>query len=499
MLLSAALIVKNEEKFLGTCLRSLKGLADEVVVVDTGSTDRTADIAIAEGARLYHRPWTGDFSAARNEAIKLARGDWILYIDADERVSGGDPELVRAQLRAARYIGYRVQLRPRPGFTPYWEMRLFRNHPQIRFRGIIHENIWPALNERQAQSGGRIGHTELVLDHDGYEGDQGAKHLRNQPLLEQSLAADPSRVYSQCHLASIREALGDAAGAEQAWAEAMRLVRSKQTRQPEDVLPFLHEIERGLATDDSPGPLGLLDEALALFPGQLQLLWLRARALIAAGRPAQATGVLEELVRLGQSGEFDKSWAYDLRLFGVLAYELLAACYFGEGLYVDALRYFELAAAAEPANLEYRVKAALCGRLLGGRLLGGRLLAAPAASGLGRETLGLQGGQRFENLLGRRGREVERLPDELGDLRRGQAPVAQLQDQVGRRVQVMNAGPIRLVDDETVLRLVDLETVALPGRRHRRLLWHGANLGPTTRPAKHHARWRGESGLRGGR
>jgi len=394
MLLSAALIVKNEEKFLGTCLRSLKGLADEVVVVDTGSTDRTADIAIAEGARLYHRPWTGDFSAARNEALNLARGEWILYIDADERVSGGDPELVRVQLRAARYIGYRVQLRPRPGFTPYWEMRLFRNHPQIRFRGIIHENIWPALNERQAQSGGRIGHTELVLDHDGYEGDQGAKHLRNQPLLEQSLAADPSRVYSQCHLASIREALGDAAGAEQAWGEAMRLVRSKQTRQPEDVLPFLHEIERGLAAAANPlgqpdrlglrdslelrGPLGLLDEALALFPGQLQLLWLRGRALIAAGRPAEAAGVLEELVRLGQSGEFDKSWAYDLRLFGVLAYELLAACYFGEGSYVDAQRCFELAAAAEPANLEYRVKAALCGRLLASPAASG---ASPAGSG----------------------------------------------------------------------------------------------------------------------
>jgi tetratricopeptide (TPR) repeat protein len=160
----------------------------------------------------------------------------------------------------------------------------------------------------------------------------------------------------------------------------MRLARSKQTRQPEDVLPFLHEIERGLVAAANPlgqpdrlglgdpldlrDPLGLLDEALALFPGQLQLLWLRARALIAAGRPADAAGVVEELVRLGQSGEYDKSWAYDLRLFGVLAYELLAACYFGEGLYVDALRYFELAAAAEPANLEYRVKAALCSRLL---------------------------------------------------------------------------------------------------------------------------------------
>lgn len=390
MLLSAALIVKNEERFLGTCLRSLKDLVDEVVVVDTGSTDRTRDIAIAEGARVYDRPWTGDFAAARNEAIDLARGDWILYIDADERVSDGDPELVRARLRASRYIGHRVQLRPRPGYTPYWELRLFRNHPQLRFRGIIHENIWPAINEVRERTGGRIGQTELVLDHDGYEGDQGAKHLRNQPLLERSLADDPSRVFSRCHLATIRAALGDADGAEQAWGEAMRVVRGKDARQPEDILPFLHLIERELAAgDDVAGPAGragllgaagLLAEARALFPGNLQLSWLRARALIAAGRASEAIEVLEELVRTGRSGDFDKSWAYDTRMFGVLAYELLAACYFGAGSHEEALRYFELAAACEPGNLEYRVKAALCTRLL-----------ATGARGTGAQVTGARG------------------------------------------------------------------------------------------------------------
>jgi tetratricopeptide (TPR) repeat protein len=381
MLLSAALIVKNEERFLGTCLRSLKDLVDEVVVVDTGSADRTRDIATAEGARVYDRPWTRDFAAARNEAINLARGDWILYIDADERVSDGDPDLVRARLRASRYIGHRVQLRPRPGYTPYWELRLFRNHPQLRFRGIIHENIWPAINEVRERTGGRIGQTGLVLDHDGYEGDQGAKHLRNQPLLERSLTDDPSRVFSRCHLASIRAALGDADGAEQAWGEAMRVVRGKDARQPEDILPFLHLIEGELAAGQDVtglarllGPLGLLAEARALFPGNLQLSWLRARTLIAAGRAGEAIEVLEELVRTGQSGDFDKSWAYDMRMFGVLAYELLAACYFGAGSPEEALRYFELAAACEPGNLEYRVKAALCARLLatGGRATGGR-------------------------------------------------------------------------------------------------------------------------------
>src|SRR5438128_12374273 len=83
-LLSACLIVKNEERFLAQCLSSLENVVDEVVVVDTGSTDSTKSIALKFGARLFDFPWNGSFSAARNKSLKLARGQWILYINADE-------------------------------------------------------------------------------------------------------------------------------------------------------------------------------------------------------------------------------------------------------------------------------------------------------------------------------------------------------------------------------------------------------------------------------
>ena len=365
MLVSAALIVRDEEKFLGACLGSLAGLADEIVVVDTGSKDRSREIARDAGARVYDLPWTGDFSAARNHALGLARGEWILYIDADERVGEGDRAAVREQLRRPGYIGYRVLLRPRPGFSPYWELRLFRNDPRIRFRGIIHENIWPAIVSCQAASGGRIGLTELFLEHDGYEGDQRHKHLRNQPLLERSLAEDPSRVFSWCHLASVREALGDADGAEQAWAEAMRLVRKKAARQPEDALPFLNLIERGLT--EGGDVTDLLGEAVRLFGSNLQFIWLRARALMAGGRAAEAIPLLEGLVSAGATADFDKSWSYDLRIFGVFSYEMLGACHFTLGEYASAQRYFQLASGCDPSNLEYRVKAALCARLSANR------------------------------------------------------------------------------------------------------------------------------------
>lgn len=361
MLLSAALIARDEERFLGTCLRSLRGLVDEVVVVDTGSVDRTREIAADAGARLYERPWTGDFSAARNQALDLARGEWILYIDADERVRAGTAKDVRAQLADPACLGHRVLLHPRPGHSPYRELRLFRNAPDIRFRGIIHENIWPDIEARQAISGERIGTTGLVLDHEGYEGDQHRKHLRNLPMLERSLAQDPSRVFAWCHLANVRAALGDQDGAEQAWQRAMALVTGKKTHQPEDALPFLHQIEAGLARgQDVTGPL---ERAQWLFPDNLQFVLLRAQVLMEAGDYTAAITQLQRLVVVGRDGDYDKSWGYDLRLFDVFAYDLLAVCHFKRGEFPAARRYYERAASCEPSNVEWRAKAAACARL----------------------------------------------------------------------------------------------------------------------------------------
>jgi len=360
MLLSAALIARDEEKFLGPCLESLAGLVDEVVVVDTGSADRTPDIAASHGARVYRRAWTDDFAAARNQALDLARGEWILYIDADERVRAGTADGVRAQLGQQAYLGQRVLLYPRPGHSAYWELRLFRNEPDFRFRGVIHENIWPAIEARQAAVGGLIGQTGLILDHEGYEGDQQHKHLRNLPLLERAVADDPSRVFCWCHLATVREGLGDQAGAEQAWDQAVRLVTGKTVRLPEDAVPFLHLVKQGLTRDQDVSEL--VDQAVRLFPTNLQFTWLQAQALMAAGRDGEAIGLLERLVAAGRDGDYDRSWAYDLRLFGVLAYDLLAVCHFRRGEFDAAGRYYQLAAGCEPSNVEWRVKAAACAR-----------------------------------------------------------------------------------------------------------------------------------------
>ncbi len=90
VVLTASMIVRNEETVLEGCLASIQSLVDEVVIVDTGSTDRSKSIAQAFGARVFDFEWCDDFAAARNEALRWASGEWILYIDADERMGPVD-------------------------------------------------------------------------------------------------------------------------------------------------------------------------------------------------------------------------------------------------------------------------------------------------------------------------------------------------------------------------------------------------------------------------
>src|SRR5580658_6526740 len=114
MLLSAAIIVRDEAEHLDGCLTSLRGLVDEIVVVDTGSSDDSVAVAHRHGAIVGHEPWQGDFATPRNRSLDLCSGEWILYIDADERVRAGDNDERRRGLAAAsEFAALRVLFVPR--------------------------------------------------------------------------------------------------------------------------------------------------------------------------------------------------------------------------------------------------------------------------------------------------------------------------------------------------------------------------------------------------
>lgn len=352
-LVSATLIVRNEERFLDGCLDSLQGFADEIILVDTGSTDATHAIAENRGIPVHSFPWTDDFSVARNHALGLARGQWIFYIDADERVSGGG-SAVRQSLLDRSYLGLQVLLTPRVGATPYWIMRLWRNHPSIRFRGIIHENMWPALMEYQAAHGGVIGDSLLEMEHFGYEDDHTRKNERNLPLLEKALEADPERIFSWCHLASIHLDQGRSADAVGAWRKAIELVRRREYSVHDDTLPWVGLIQFEMTRQGDASEL--LEEALARFPSDLQFPWLMGRFLMERDRFAEAIPFFERLAQAGETRLFSHHASYDVRMLGVLAYENLATCHFRLHGWKEAARYYDLALAKEPKRMDLRAK-----------------------------------------------------------------------------------------------------------------------------------------------
>ncbi len=145
--LSACLIVKNEEAVLERCLASIAPLCDEIVVVDTGSTDRTVEIAEEFGAKIGHFTWCDDFSAARNASLNMATGNWALWIDADEELTPESINSIREALIRPHFGGYYVRIVNLMGddgdanqyvHTP---VRLFQVTPNIRFAGRIHEQV----------------------------------------------------------------------------------------------------------------------------------------------------------------------------------------------------------------------------------------------------------------------------------------------------------------------------------------------------------------------
>jgi glycosyltransferase involved in cell wall biosynthesis len=221
-LLSAAMIMRDEAITLPDCLSSLQDVADEVVIVDTGSVDGSVELARSFGAHVLQQPWRGSFSEPRNLGLEHVRGDWVLYVDADERVRPIARERLVERLQSAREVALRILLRPFAHATPYFEYRLWRNDPRIRFRGVMHERVVDDIKLVGVQDRMAIGDwPELALDHVGYDGDQRAKHGRNLPLLEEQLRREPGNVYNWRHLGQVLGALARYAEADAALARAV--------------------------------------------------------------------------------------------------------------------------------------------------------------------------------------------------------------------------------------------------------------------------------------
>jgi glycosyltransferase involved in cell wall biosynthesis len=166
--LTLSMIVKNEEAKLAECLSSVKGIADEIVIVDTGSEDKTKSIAKSFGAQVFDFEWVNDFSKARNFALSKSSGNWILYLDADETLDAKSKNELTKLLNNHEKLGVRCIVESSDDFNnsavTMSYPRLFTNGPYIKFTGKVHEQIENSLKE----NGYKFVDSEIKIWHSGY-------------------------------------------------------------------------------------------------------------------------------------------------------------------------------------------------------------------------------------------------------------------------------------------------------------------------------------------
>lgn len=203
--LGVQLIVKNEAELLPRCLSTLQG-ADEIIVVDTGSTDQSIDIARNYGATVVEERWQNDFSAARNTGLSHAASDWVLVLDADEILQNSIAS-IKEMLRDSTAEAYTVRIENLLGSRPedrlvHSNVRLFRNGQGYLFSGRIHESIDDSIISRHGAAA--IGTSKIELLHYGYlPGIMSAKNKisRNEQLLRLALAEEPDDPFYSYNLA----------------------------------------------------------------------------------------------------------------------------------------------------------------------------------------------------------------------------------------------------------------------------------------------------------
>ena len=205
MKISACVIAKNEEKNIVKWLETMRGVADEMIVVDTGSADKTATIALDGGAKVFHFAWRNDFAAAKNYAIGKATGDWIAFLDADEYFAADSAQNLRAVLQDVhgnkRIIAVNSLLtnididNGNRIISTMTQTRIFRRLPQLKYVGKIHESLVFPKSKKPWQ----LADTSLVIIHTGYsESLTKQKNLRNLDFLLGDIAEKGGETPEHC-------------------------------------------------------------------------------------------------------------------------------------------------------------------------------------------------------------------------------------------------------------------------------------------------------------
>jgi tetratricopeptide (TPR) repeat protein len=345
------MIVRDEEANLPACLSSVADLVDEIVIVDTGSTDGTRAVAQSFGARVFDFPWRDDFAAARNEAIEHARGDWIFWLDADDRLDDENRGKLRAlfdrlTLDLAVWLLRCVSSSSGDDApsTVLEQGRLFRRDPRVRWEYRVHEQIVPSIQ----RLGGATHSSDVIVQHVGYRDGRlrRAKLERDLRLLDLDLADRPHDPLVLFHLGWTHWLLGKAASA------LPVLQRCRQVAPPElAIVTKLYSLLVRCLRQTGAGDAALLacQEGLARHRDHAELLFHQGQLLHERRRFAEAEASLLRMMNLTASA--GAAMGEDPGLRGFKGRCVLAEVYRDWGRPADAEAKWQAALAEQPGYL----------------------------------------------------------------------------------------------------------------------------------------------------
>jgi len=321
--ISLCMIVRDEERVLSDCLKSAKDAFSQIVIVDTGSKDRTVEIAREHGAEVYEIPWPDSFAEARNESLKRASGSWIFWLDADDTLPFDSAlAMLEAAIQAPKdVVGFVMPVQfvetELAGATRVDHVKLFRNLKGLAFEGHIHEQILPSLRER----GGQIGRIKGVVLHSGYDTSvegQLKKRVRDEKLLGLDLGERPDHPFVLFNVGMTAHYCEDHQTAV-AWLEKSLAVSKSEESHVRKVYALLGVSQRKLGEKELA--LGTFAKGLEVVGEDPELRFQLALTLSDLGRLEQSK---EQYLAIKEDYE-DHYSSFDISILGFKRYFNLAS------------------------------------------------------------------------------------------------------------------------------------------------------------------------------
>ncbi len=357
--LALCMIVKNEEAFLDQCLESVKGIVDEIVIVDTGSTDRTVEIAEKHHAKIYHHAWQNSFSEARNYALQFVTSEWVLQLDADEVLEREDAALLKKTLAVSdNFTSICVPiLNYLPdGVVSKFYYRRFYKKEFAHYEGRVHNQIVVS---------GEAVIKEIRLYHFGYDlspEKMAAKHKRTLGLILKQLEDEPNSIFYRFNLVRTLRNMGDY---DQAIKEGLAALALPNVQDRVGYyLMLINDTSQSMLLSNRPSEaLELCKLALEKDPLNIDILFGMGGSYVALENYEQAIDYYKKWVQAKKQTNgmpVDVAISIDTWSMDGLVYENMGRCYRFLKDYDNAIKNLYTSIELEPARKEAFKALALC-------------------------------------------------------------------------------------------------------------------------------------------